>query len=111
MEAKRFGVAFTIILGMIIILIITVLQREHQQTLQLAAIFSGWVTSIIAFYFLDQTTTQAQEQTKLHIQAEEEKKEVERKIVSIRKIVTSDFKIQENEKTLQNAILEIIDKD
>lgn len=67
---SRFWVATVLIVGMLIILIISVLQSQYTQTTQLAAIFSGWITSIIAFYFYTQTSTQLQNQ--IRIQAEQE---------------------------------------
>lgn len=66
----RFWVATVLILGMLTILTIAVLQGQYTQTTQLAAIFSGWITSIIAFYFYTQTSTQLQNQIKTSAQSE-----------------------------------------
>ena len=59
-DDSRFWIALAIILGMLVVLIIAVAQAQYTSAQQLAAIFSGWITSIIAFYFLSQTNTQAQ---------------------------------------------------
>lgn len=53
-----------LIVGMLIILLISVIQAQYTQTEQLAAIFSGWITSIVAFYFFGQSNAQAQTQIK-----------------------------------------------
>jgi len=58
----------TIIGGMLIVLIISVLQGQLTETQQLAAIFSGWITSIVAFYFYGQSNAQAQNQIKTSTQ-------------------------------------------
>jgi len=58
----RFWIAFVIIIGLIIILAIPALQGQYAQTTTLAGIFSGWITSIVAFYFYGQTTSQSQSQ-------------------------------------------------
>jgi len=58
----RFWIAFAIIIGLIIILMIVVAQAQYTQASTLAGIFSGWITSIVAFYFYGQTTTNAQSQ-------------------------------------------------
>jgi len=41
---------------------IVVAQAQYTQASTLAGIFSGWITSIVAFYFYGQTTTNAQNQ-------------------------------------------------
>lgn len=97
---SRFWIALSIIFGMMIILIITVGQAQYTQAEQLAAIFSGWVTSIIAFYFLDKTTTQAQSQvqnsTKLQVQAQNKAdtaanslKDTNRKLNTVKAVVAA----------------------
>jgi uncharacterized membrane protein YraQ (UPF0718 family) len=58
----RFWIAFAIIIGLIAILVIVVLQAQYTQASTLAGIFSGWITSIVAFYFYGQTTANAQSQ-------------------------------------------------
>jgi hypothetical protein len=65
---SRLYVALTIIGGMLIVLIISVLQGQLTETQQLAAIFSGWITSIVAFYFYGQSNAQAQNQIKTSTQ-------------------------------------------
>ena len=66
----RFWIATVLILGMLVILIISVLQAQYTQTTQLAAIFSGWITSIVAFYFYTQTSGQLQKQIITSAQSE-----------------------------------------
>jgi amino acid permease len=63
-DRSRFWIALAIIVGMLIILVISVAQAQYTQTEQLAAIFSGWITSIVAFYFYGQSNAQAQTQVK-----------------------------------------------
>jgi hypothetical protein len=55
-------IALAIVLGLLIVLVIAVLQGQISETQELAAIFSGWVTSIVAFYFYGQSNAQAQTQ-------------------------------------------------
>ena len=66
----KFWVAIALILGMLIILVIAAAQEQYTQTTQLAAIFSGWITSIVAFYFYTQSNTQLQSQAKTSAQNE-----------------------------------------
>ena len=66
----RFWIAAVLILGMLTILTVAVLQGQYVQVTQLAGIFSGWITSIIAFYFYTQTNTQLQNQSKTSAQSE-----------------------------------------
>jgi hypothetical protein len=63
-DKSRFWIALALIVGMLIILVISVAQAQYTQTEQLAAIFSGWITSIVAFYFYGQSNAQAQAQIK-----------------------------------------------
>jgi len=61
---SKFWIAALLIIGMLAILGVTVYQQQFSQTSTLAAIFSGWITSIVAFYFYGQSTAQAQNQIK-----------------------------------------------
>jgi hypothetical protein len=131
----RFWIALSIIFGMMIILIITVAQGQYTQAEQLAAIFSGWVTSIIAFYFLDKTMTQAQNQvkdsTKLQVQAQDKadeattsQKDTQRKLNTVKSLVAapvvqktaravmSEAATEETEatKVLRETILKVLDE-
>jgi H+/gluconate symporter-like permease len=69
---------------MLIILVISVAQAQYTQTTQLAAIFSGWITTIVAFYFYGQSSAQAQTQIKAATQtaanSEQRAIQAERKI-------------------------------
>jgi len=60
----KFWVAIVLILGMLIILAIAAAQEQYTETTQLSAIFSGWITSIVAFYFYTQSNAQLQNQAK-----------------------------------------------
>lgn len=68
-DRSRFYIALTIVGGLLIVLIIAVLQGQLSETQQLAAIFSGWITSIVAFYFYGQSNAQAQAQIQTSVQA------------------------------------------
>ena len=89
---SRFFIALSLIVGMLIIIVISVLQVQYTQTTQLAAIFSGWITSIIAFYFYGQSTAQAQNQIKTVTQSaansEQRATQAERKLSNINSMVT-----------------------
>ncbi len=91
-DDSRFWIALSIILGMMIILIITVIQAQYAQTTQLSGIFSGWVTTIIAFYFMGKTTSKAQTQAKasaqLQAKAESKVQYYEKKVGRIRDIIS-----------------------
>lgn len=63
-DRSRLLVALALIVGMLIILVISVAQQQYTQTETLAAIFSGWITTIVAFYFYGQSNAQAQAQIK-----------------------------------------------
>ena len=75
-EQSRLIVAFTIIVGLLIVLIIAVAQQQLSEAQQLAAIFSGWITSIVAFYFYGQSNAAAQKniQESAHARAQSEQK-------------------------------------
>ena len=63
-------ISLALIVGMLIILIISVFsESQFTQTEQLAAIFSGWITSIVAFYFYCQSTASPQNQIKTATQS------------------------------------------
>ena len=89
---SRFFIALSLIVGMLIILVISVAQAQFTQTTQLAAIFSGWITSIVAFYFYGQSTAQAQTQIKTVTQSaansEQRATQAERKLSNINSMVT-----------------------
>jgi uncharacterized membrane protein len=72
---SRFWIAALLIMGMLAILGVTVYEQQFSQTPTLAAIFSGWITSIVAFYFYGQSTAQAQNQIKTSTRAEEKAKQ------------------------------------
>lgn len=73
---------------MIVILIIAVLQGQYTQTTQLAAIFSGWITSIIAFYFYTQTSAQLNNQIKASAQTEAQSHARKTALVHVRGIIS-----------------------
>jgi len=97
---SRFYIAVALIVGMLIILIISVAESQFTQTTQLAAIFSGWITSIVAFYFYGQTNAQNQTQIKNTTQAaansEQRAIQAERKISNIKSMVAVHAAIQKN---------------
>jgi len=68
-DRSRFYIALFIIVGLVVVLVIAVLQQQLTEAQQLAAIFSGWVTSIVAFYFYGQSNAQAQTQINNSAQA------------------------------------------
>lgn len=95
---SRFYIAVAHIVGMLIILIISVAQAQFTQTTQLAAIFSGWITSIVAFYFYGQSNAQNQTQIKNTTQtaanSEQRAIQAERKISNIKSMVAVHTAIQ-----------------
>ena len=104
---SRFYIALSLIVGMLIILVISVAQAQYTQTTQLAAIFSGWITTIVAFYFYGQSNAQAQTQIKAATQAAASSEQrailAERKISNIRSMVVVHSAIQKSavsEKTI-----------
>ena len=80
-------------LGLIVILVIAVAQGQFTQTEQLAAIFSGWITSIIAFYFYGQSNAQAQTQiassTKAAAVSEQRASKAENKLNNVKSMVAA----------------------
>jgi uncharacterized protein HemX len=62
-ETHRFYIALAIILGMVIIIFVPTAQASYSSAKDLAAIFSGWITAVVGFYFLQQSTERAQQQT------------------------------------------------
>ncbi len=115
----RFWIAATIIIGMMAILLTTVFQGQYAQTQQLAAIFSGWVSSIVAFYFYGQSNAQAQTQiknsAKSQTHAEEKANSYQRKLnrikdlISISKEAPSMREESESAKVFRDKIIKIID--
>lgn len=104
---SRFYIALSLIVGMLIILVISVAQAQYTQTTQLAAIFSGWITTIVAFYFYGQSSAQAQSQLKVATQtavnSEQRANQAERKISNIKSMVAVHAAIQKSmtpEKTM-----------
>jgi hypothetical protein len=61
-ESHRFWLATLFILGFLAIMF-TALFGLYTGVKDLAAIFSGWITAIMGFYFLQQNTERAQQQT------------------------------------------------
>lgn len=95
---SRFWIALALIVGMLIILVISVAESQFTQTTQLAAIFSGWITSIVAFYFYGQSNAQAQTQIKTATitaaNSEQRANQAERKLSNIKSMVTVHSAIQ-----------------
>ncbi len=95
---SRFYIAAVLIVGMLIILIISVAESQFSQTTQLAAIFSGWITSIVAFYFYGQSNAQNQTQIKNTMQAaansEQRAVQAEHKISNIKSMVAVHAAVQ-----------------
>jgi positive regulator of sigma E activity len=90
MESHRFILAMVFIIGFIALIFIALLGeilKLYTGVKDLAAIFGGWITAVLAFYFLQQTADRAQQQTKeVTIQAEEARetaKQSERKRVEL----------------------------
>jgi H+/gluconate symporter-like permease len=83
---------------MLIILIIAAAQEQYTETTQLAGIFSGWITSIVAFYFYAQTHTQLQSQAKTSAYNEgvatQRAQTAERKVNKISAVVTETAKMR-----------------
>ena len=65
-EKHRFWLAILFIGGFLIIMVVALLGTFAQVFTgieDLAAIFSGWITAVMGFYFLQSNTEKAQEQT------------------------------------------------
>ncbi len=107
---SRFIIALALIVGMLIILTISVLESQFTQTEQLAAIFSGWITSIVAFYFYGQSTAAAQNQIKTATQSalnsEHRAIQAENKISNIKSMVSvhSAIKNASSEKSIAPSV-------
>ena len=61
-ENHRFWFAVLLISGMLIIISIPIFQGKYDDGKNLAAVFSGWITAVVGFYFLQQNTEKAQQQ-------------------------------------------------
>jgi len=112
---SRFFIALALIVGLLIILIISVVQAQYTQTTQLAAIFSGWITSVVAFYFYGQANAQAQSQIKTVTQtaanSENRANQAERKLSNIKSMVavhSAILKTAHLEKTTTSVSDEVI---
>lgn len=76
-ENHRYHVAVLLIGGLLLIILFPVLFKNYDSAADLAAIFSGWITSVVGFYFLQQNTDKAQQQTTIAVKdAAEAMKEV-----------------------------------
>lgn len=104
----KFWVAIVLIVGMLIILIIAAAQEQYSDTTELSAIFSGWITSIVAFYFYTNSNTQAQAQVKASAKSEAEahtkadsalqgKQRAEKKLANIAGIIKGGIRPQVTE--------------
>lgn len=65
-ESHRFSLAILFIGGFLIIMFAALLGEfagKYTGLKDLAAIFSGWITAVMGFYFLQQNTEKAQQQT------------------------------------------------
>jgi hypothetical protein len=95
---SRFYIALALIVG--IIPVISVAQAQYTQTTQLAAIFSGWITTIVAFYFYGQSSAQAQTQIKAATQtaanSEQRAIQAEHKISNIKSMVAVHAAVQKS---------------
>lgn len=63
-ENHRFYLAVLIVSSLVIVIFIPTFFRDYSSSKELAAIFSGWITAIVGFYFLQQNTERAQEELK-----------------------------------------------
>ena len=92
-DRSRLYIALAIVLGLIVVLIIVVLQNQVSESQQLAGIFSGWVTSIVAFYFYGQSNAQAQKQINSSAQtaaaSDQRAATAEKKLSSVRSMATA----------------------
>lgn len=76
-ENHRYYIAFLLIGGLIFLLFFPVAYKNYDKAGDLAAIFSGWIGSVVGFYFLQQNTEKAQQQTTIAVKdAAEARKEV-----------------------------------
>jgi len=76
-ENHRYHVAVLLIGGMLVLLFFPVVCENYDNAGELAAIFSGWIGSVMGFYFLQQNTEKAQQQTTIAVKdAAEARKEV-----------------------------------
>ncbi len=109
-------ISLALIVGMLIILIISVLESQFTQTEQLAAIFSGWITSIVAFYFYCQSTASPQNQIKTATQSalnsEQRAIQAESKISNIKSMVAvhSAIKNASSEKSVAPSVTDEVIK-
>jgi hypothetical protein len=83
---------------MLIILVISVAQAQYTQTTQLAAIFSGWITTIVAFYFYGQSSAQTQLKAATQTAANSDQRAIqaERKISNIKSMVAVHAVVQKS---------------
>lgn len=66
-ENHRFRIAITFVVGFLLIFLVALIGEilgVYQGVANLAAIFSGWLTAVIGFYFLGQSAAQARQQTR-----------------------------------------------
>lgn len=64
MENHRFWLAIALVLTMAVIIAIPTLYQSYNNAQLLAGIFSGWIATAVGFYFMHESTTQAQQQAK-----------------------------------------------
>ncbi len=63
-ESHRFYLAVLIVVAMVSLISIPTFFRDYDSSKELAAIFSGWITAIVGFYFLQQNTERVYEELK-----------------------------------------------
>jgi len=91
-EKHRYHIALLLLGGLIAILLIPVFYKNYDNATDLAAIFSGWITSVVGFYFLQQNTEKAQQQTTI---AAKDAAEARKDVVSAAKTATALVDVNE----------------
>lgn len=82
--------------------------KNYDNAGDLAAIFSGWITSVVGFYFLQQNTEKAQQQTTIAAKdaAEARKAVSDSAKTSVNLVEVNKFTELKWKKTAENAKLE-----
>ncbi len=99
--------------GLLLIILFPVLFKNYDSAADLEAIFSGWITSVVGFYFLQQNTEKAQQQTTIATKnAAEARKEVvgaaktTAALVDVNEVILFEWKKKFEEANHSRAIYE-----
>lgn len=103
-----FGIALTLILGFLIVILIPTLRQDVQSAKDLAAIFSGWIVAIVGFYFIQSQARQAVKYATGERGLEQGRSAIETMESAIERYKERNEELEENVRELGETLLEAL---